>query len=249
LGAASRPTSSRLDVAPRRKRHEEIAEHIELQIITDRIAVGDSRPSERDLMDQFGVGRSTVREALFRLQRMGLVTLRQGAPARAARPTTEGMVGELDGAARHFLSTPDGVRHFQHARLLFEVSLARDAALHADDEKLARLAEALSANRRAIGDQPRFVQTDLDFHFTLAQIAGNPIFTALIRALGDWLGKQRALSAQGGATQHDVYTQHAAIVDAITARDPVRAAQAMDDHLTKVTRLYWRAVNEATGRE
>jgi len=232
---------------PRRKRHEEIAEHIELSILSERLTVGSRLPSERDLMEQFGVGRSTVREALFRLQRMGLITLTQGAPARAARPTAEAMVSELSGAARHFLSSPDGIRHFQHARLLFEVSLAREAALHADSTKLTHLAQALAANRAAIGDQQRFVQTDLDFHATLARITGNPIFTALTQALADWLGKQRQLSARGGATQLDVYGQHAAIYDAIAARDAVRAEQAMEDHLRQVAQRYWRAVSDGAG--
>jgi len=233
----------------RRKRHEEIAEHIELSILSERIAVGSRLPSERDLMEQFGVGRSTVREALFRLQRMGLVTVTRGAPARAARPTAEAMVNELSGAARHFMASLDGVRHLQHARRLLEVGLARDAALHADTAHLAQLADALAANRAAIGDQPRFVQSDLDFHFTLARISGNPIFTALTQALGGWLGAQRALSARGGATQLDVYGQHAAIYEAVQAKDAVRAEQAMEDHLRQVARLYWRAVADGAGSE
>jgi GntR family transcriptional repressor for pyruvate dehydrogenase complex len=237
----------RATARPRRKRYEEIAEHLELSILSDRIAVGSRLPSERDLMEQFGVGRSTVREALFRLQRMGLITLSQGAPARAARPTAEAMVSELSGAARHFLSIPDGVRHFQHARTMFEVSLAREAALRADDTKLARLSEALAANRAAIGNQERFIQTDLDFHATLARMTGNPIFTALTQALAEWLGKQREVSARGGATQMDVYEQHAAIYDAIAARDAVRAQQAMEDHLRQVARRYWRAMADIEG--
>ena len=64
-------------VAPagtRRKRYEEIAEHIELQIFSGKLAEGSKIPSERELMERFGVGRSTVREALFALQRKGLLS-------------------------------------------------------------------------------------------------------------------------------------------------------------------------------
>ena len=60
---------------PKRKRHEEVAEHIELLVLSHRIGIGSRLPSERELMERFGVGRSTVREALFKLNRMGLVQL------------------------------------------------------------------------------------------------------------------------------------------------------------------------------
>ena len=56
--------------APMRKRHEEIVEHIEWLVLSDRIGSGNQLPSERRLMERFGVGRSTVREALFKLSRM-----------------------------------------------------------------------------------------------------------------------------------------------------------------------------------
>jgi DNA-binding FadR family transcriptional regulator len=174
---------------------------------------------------------------------MGLIEISRGAPARAARPTAESLVSDLHGAARHFLSTGDGVRHFQHARLLFEGALAREVALHGDEAGVARLAEALEANRLSIGNQSRFVESDLDFHFALATATGNPIFPTLIHALAEWLGKQRAISAEGGAQQSEVYAQHAAIYAAIAAHDAVAAQQAMEAHLDKVARQYWRAID------
>ena len=89
---------------PKRKRHEEVAEHIELLVLSHRIGIGSRLPSERELMERFGVGRSTVREALFKLNRMGLVQLAPGSQARITRPTAELIVNELAGAARHFLA-------------------------------------------------------------------------------------------------------------------------------------------------
>jgi GntR family transcriptional repressor for pyruvate dehydrogenase complex len=232
---------------PKRKRHEEIAEHIELLVLSDRIGLGGRLPSERELMGRFGVGRSTVREALFKLNRMGLVELTAGAPARITRPTAELILNELAGVARHFLGSPEGMKHFQHARLLFEVALAREAASRIDDEGLGILSDALEANHRSIGDQARFVETDLEFHLALAGIANNPVFTSLMTAVGEWLGKQRAVSAQGGATQSAAYAEHAAIFEAISQRDPDRAGRAMQRHLEAVAEQYWRAGANADG--
>jgi DNA-binding FadR family transcriptional regulator len=234
---------------PKRKRHEEVAEHIELLVLSHRIGIGGRLPSERELMERFGVGRSTVREALFKLNRMGLVQLAPGSQARITRPTAELIVNELAGAARHFLAALDGMKHFQHARQLFEVGLAREAASRASDEGIKALEEALEANCRSIGDQTRFVETDLEFHFVLARIANNPIFTSLMTALGEWLGTQRAVSAQGGATQSDAYAQHASIFKAIAKRDPERAGRAMQIHLEAVAEWYWHAIAKCGSSE
>jgi DNA-binding FadR family transcriptional regulator len=227
-----------------RKRFEEIAEHVELLIFSGRLAEGDKIPSERELMERFGVGRSTVREALFTLQRKGLLRVRPGAAARIVRPTPETLVNDLSGAARHLLSRPDGVRHLQHARALLEIGLARDVALHASADDVGKLTAALEANGRA-PDQKTFEQTDLMFHYTLAMISHNPIFTSLNHALNEWLAEQRSVSARAGASHHAVYLEHKAIHDAILRRDPVAAQAAMETHLAAVYRNYWKAVQPA----
>jgi DNA-binding FadR family transcriptional regulator len=231
----------------RRKRYEEIAEHLELLIFSGQLSVGDRIASERELMLRFGVGRSTVREALFALQRKGLLSARPGAAARIAKPTPQTMVADLSGAARHLLSQPGGIRHLQHARRLFEVGLAREVALNAAADDLPALTEALEANRRAAedpapADPQAFAHSDLMFHYTLAMIAHNPIYTSLNHALNQWLAEQRAVSARSGVSRHEVYLEHRAIHDAVLQRDAAGAQDAMDAHLATVHRNYWSAM-------
>ena len=74
---------------------EQIAEVLERRIRSRDYAEGDELPSERDLMKDFGVGRTAVREALFHLKRMGLIELRAGARARVAVPTPEAVMSSL----------------------------------------------------------------------------------------------------------------------------------------------------------
>ena len=114
-----------------RKKFQEISEHLELMIFQGKLQPGDKIPSERDLMAEFGAGRSSVREALFTLQRKGLLAVRPGAAARVTSPSTDTMVSELSGAARHLLRQPQGVRDLQNARALLEIGLSRHAALRA----------------------------------------------------------------------------------------------------------------------
>ena len=226
-----------------RKKFEEIAEHIELLIFSGKLKVGDKIPSERELMLRFAAGRSSVREGIFALQRKGLLSARAGAAARVSKPSADRIIADLDGAARHMLQGPDGMRHFQHARMLFEVGLAREAALHADDGSLANLETALAANGAA-DDQPTFERTDMDFHYALARIARNPVFTALHDALTVWLAEQRSVSAGAGATRAEMYAQHRAIFEAIARRDPTAAQEAMERHLASVARYYWQAMSQ-----
>jgi GntR family transcriptional repressor for pyruvate dehydrogenase complex len=229
-----------------RKKFEEIAEHLELLIFSGRLSVGDKFPSERDLMARFGAGRSSVREALFTLQRKGLLTARAGAASRVSQPSADTLVSELSGAARHMLARPGGVRELQHARALFEVGLAREAALRASADDLATLREALDQNGAA-SDQASFGKTDLLFHYTLAVMAHNPIFTSLHMALSDWLSEQRRVSARAGATSAGMYAQHRDIYEAIAAHDALAAQEAMERHLESVSRFYWHQVSSDRG--
>jgi GntR family transcriptional repressor for pyruvate dehydrogenase complex len=231
-----------------RKKYEEIAEHLELLIFSGKLSSGDKFPSERDLMAQFGAGRSSVREALFALQRKGLLTVRPGAAARVSRPNADTMISELSGAVRHLLARPEGIRDLQSARALFEIGLARRAALHASDEDIAALGRALEDNRRA-ADQETFSHTDMMFHYTLAMISHNEVFTSLNMALTEWLAEQRNVSARAGATFEEVYLQHKAIYDAIAAREPVAAQEAMQAHLDTVAERYWREVTRGGGND
>ena len=90
-----------LERAPirRRKLYEEVAARIEAKIRAGGYEAGDSMPAEREIMERFGVGRSTVREALLSLEKMGLIAIRSGERARVTTPTPRVLIKELSGAA------------------------------------------------------------------------------------------------------------------------------------------------------
>jgi DNA-binding FadR family transcriptional regulator len=220
----------------RRKLYEDVVDHLERMIHEGEFADG-RLPSERDLMRLFGVGRPAIREALFHLRKMGLVEIRSGERARVTRPTPEFVIDSLASTARHMMGGPGGVQDFQNARLFFEVGLARNAALNATDEDLADFASALETNRQSIGDLKRFEKTDVAFHYVLALIPRNPIFTAIHTALAEWLHEQRRTTLARGQDVR-AYQAHHAIYDAVVSRDPDRAEHAMRAHLDYVARRY-----------
>ena len=227
----------------RRKVHEDVAAQIEEAITSGSVAEGECLPSERDLMESFGVGRPAVREALLLLERIGLVQLSTGGRARIIRPSFSVLVNQLAATARHFLATPGGEASFQDARRLFEAAIARNAAKVAKKSDIAKLSAALEANRAALQDMAAFERTDVAFHFALASIGDNPVFAALHGGIVEWLSMQRHVSLRVPGAAQKAYQSHKAIFDAVANHEPERAWAAMDQHLQEVKQFYRKGKN------
>lgn len=224
----------------RKKLFQQVAAHLETQILDGRLKPGDLLPAERDLQTRFGVGRPAIREALIALQRSGLIEVSNGARSRVAMPTARAVVSGIAPAVRQMLSTVDGQKHFQGLRFFFETALARSAARDGAAQHIEKLKTALYANRDAIGDREKFIETDVAFHFVLAEMTGNPIFVALHDAMSAWLREQRVATLDAPRQEKTAYKAHLAIYEAIAARDPDRAEAAMASHLRQLARMFWR---------
>lgn len=228
---------------------EQVAEQLEADILEGRLREDDQLPSERELMEQFGVGRPAVREALFYLQRLGLIAINSGTRARVIRPTAEAVMARLSGVTRQLLAKSEGQQYFQEARAMFELSLARYAARHASQEDLANLRQALEDNRNALGDEARFKRSDNDFHGVLASVGHNPIFDAIHEALSEWLDDRRAHALQREGEDQAALQAHTEIVEAIESRDPDAAEAAMRRHLDRHYGTYRQLKERLTGAE
>lgn len=229
---------------PRRKLYEEIVERIEGMVARGELQPGDSLPAEKEITAQFGVGRAVVREAFVALQRRGLITISGGERARISRPSADHLVNEMTGAVRLMLAEPGGLEQLQDARVLFEVALVRRAAQHATELDIARLREALAANRGAICAPEAFASTDVAFHLAIAEMAGNPIFIAIHRAMTGWLREQRTTGLRVQGADRSALRCHRRIFEAIRAHDPDAADAAMAEHLFEVAAYYARGRDE-----
>ena len=230
---------SELFAIERRKLFEQVAAHLERQILARILLPGDQLPAERDLQERFGVGRPAIREALIALQKAGLVELTNGARARVATPSASNVMAGMMPSVLQMLASDEGQRHFQHVRMFFEAGLAREAARIATEDDLARLTEALAANHAAIGDTGRFIATDIAFHFVLAQMTRNPVFAALHDAMSAWLEEQRIVTLGASGQDEIAFAAHACIHGAIAAHDPDAAEAAMRAHLGQLEATFW----------
>jgi len=229
----------------RRKLYEEIADKIETWIRTGYFKEGDRLPSERELMKMLGTGRTSVREAMFALDRVGLITVKNGGRAVVSRPDAGVILGELSSVVQAMLRDPEGQRQFQDARRLWEAAIAREAARRATKVDIDDLAHYLEANRKAIGDVDEFARTDVAFHARIAAICGNPLFNSLNNTLADWLTEQRLTSLREPRTARKAFEAHVSIFNALKGRDADGAEAAMSAHLGEVAETYWEAVKRA----
>jgi len=231
--------------APSRKLSAGIVDRLAERIRAGEYEVGAFFPSERELCEEFGVGRPSVREALTALQRMGLAELSPRQRPRVAKPTAGKILRELSGAARFILDQPEGFAHFEQVRSFIEVSLARYAASHATNAQIARLGYVLERNQQAIGKEREFVETDVAFHRALAETAGNPIIIAMHDAFVEWLIMQRPEIDDVENRNRRSFEDHKEIFDAVLRRDADRAAGAMERHIDNAYELYLARIHGA----
>jgi DNA-binding FadR family transcriptional regulator len=233
------PTRERRPVRHRRM-HEDLVETLADDVRQGIYAVGDSLPSERQLMEEFSVSRATVRDAMAALESHGLIETHPGTRARVCGPRADFLLKMLSQAAVFYLHQPDGLRTFGEVRELVETGVVRLAAESITDAQVERLRQKLTSNHQAIGDAQLFGQTDIDFHLAIAETVNNPIISSFFRAVEQWLQEVRDISLRNAGQMEIAYTAHAKIFEAIEARDPDIAAAQMRAHLHQLLSIYPR---------
>lgn len=207
-----------------------VVAHLEQQILSGKFAPGDLLPPEREISTQLGVSRSVVREALGRLASVGLVKSHHGSGTRVASPSGKQLT---EGYERMLKVGKFSLEDLSVVRLPLETTMARLAALNRTDEQL----EALEATQKILGNPRRslesHVEADLDFHATIAEASGNPIFEIVLLPIQELLieGRRRTLGRDGAHVAHE---HHEQILAAIRNRDPEAAVAAMTHHISKI---------------
>lgn len=219
----------------------EVARRLVDYLLSGGVEPGGRMPSERQLAEAFGVGRSAVREAIAALNLIGLIEVRHGDGTYLKRPDSPLLPqvvewGLLLGEQR----TIDLVE----ARQKIEVDIAGLAALRRTDEDVVDLARILSRmewEARGAGDNSAFVDADVEFHLRLAEAARNSalrdVLSSIQSLLRAWIGRVTA------AGYRDVsYDEHVPIFDAVRAQDPAAAEGAMEAHMQSAARRLMAAL-------
>jgi len=229
--------AAQVQVLTRETLADRVLAQLRRQILSGVLAPGDRLPSEQDLSLAFGVGRTTVREALGGLIASGLARRHRNRLVVSDRA----LLGAEE-VSYATLATSISVRDVYEVRKLFEVKAVELAAEHWARDDLAEIRAILEEMQTA--DADRFHQADVSFHLALVRLSNNRILVESFERSRDlffrlpnyWRVFTQPPPRRGSrdAVHRAKFQQYERIVRAIEARDPQAAGQAMLEHLSAV---------------
>ncbi len=224
------------ELSPRRPRTLalELVDVLGGRIRAGTLAAGDKLPTEAAVMEEFGVSRTVVREAISKLQAAGLVHTRHGIGTFVINAAPVRRAFRIE--AKH-LATLNDVIAVLELRIGVETEAAALAAQRRSKANLALMREALDDFARAVDAGRDSVAADFRFHGEIARATQNAHFAGLLTTLGTKiiprarLDPTDALDDERRAYLRRVHAEHESIFDAIANQDPDAARAAMRTHL------------------
>ena len=216
--------------------YEQVVEEIVQRIKRGIYGSGDRLPTEKELVEELGVSRNSLREAMKCLITAGLVTSTSGkgtflsANARDL-VTREGLLIDL--------STYESVSEIIELRCIVEPESAYLAAERATAEQMEELHDVLLHLRDRITRDQHWETTGLQFHNLIARMTGNRLLISVMDSISKELYKSREYIYELIILQETEWEEHRAIYQAIRDRDPEEARVCMKKHLETI-RSYLR---------
>ena len=211
---------------------EEIAEQLRALILGGQYPPGSKLPPERELSKRLRVNRASLREALKKLEHLGLVRIRQGDGTRVQNFMETGGI-EL---VQHLLplagGKPELIRDLLEFRRIFGRELARMAAVRAGSEQagFAKL-RAIADKADAVAGALELFELDFDFYVAVAQLSGNQVMLLLINTVRDGVRGFMPLLANLAAPGDQVRKHHRDLIAALEKGDAVTAGRVADEYL------------------
>jgi GntR family transcriptional repressor for pyruvate dehydrogenase complex len=212
---------------------EQVASSLIKRIIDEGLPPGSALPTEQDLLREFGVGKSVIREAIRIVKTKGLVDVQQGSGMRVAPQSRWNLIDpELVAILGRSLLTMD---HLIEVRRSVEPDITAFAAQRVTDEQLVVLADIVASMPVEGDDRRAYAASDLAFHDGLASATGNPLYKVLLGSINDLLALSRqGLARSRGARERGLY-HHQRILEALRLRDAGLARARMVEHLDQVS--------------
>lgn len=205
--------------------------------------VGDKLPPERVMLEDYEVGRGTLRESLRFLELQGVISLKPGPGGGPVvqQPDSSALATSLT-LLLQFERAP--FRTIAEARVGLEPMMAQLAAERMSDEELADLKLSVDRMHDHLDDQDVFLDENKRFHDVIAHGSGNAMFGYLVDALLGILDGSAIGIDYPEVRRSAVHKAHLRIYEAIASRDPGDAAAAMTDHIDQYVRYAERKFPE-----
>jgi GntR family transcriptional regulator, transcriptional repressor for pyruvate dehydrogenase complex len=227
---------------PMLSRTAQVADWFAREIRSGRLPSGERLPTEQELIGQFKVSRTVIREAMASLRSEGLVISRQGSGVfvadHSANPTFRIMSDEL----RSLLD----VQNVLQLRLAVEVEAVGIAAEKRTDEDLDQMSQFLEKIDRSVASGGSAIDADFAFHRAISTATGNPYFERFMHFLGPVVIPRQSVRPQSETPDQrrlyleQVQLEHRAIYHAIERRDVESARLTLRRHLEASRERYRR---------
>ncbi len=185
-------------------------------IVEHRLRPG-TKLSEQKLADHFGVSRTLVRQALFRLAQNRLVRME---PARGA-----------------FVASPSvtEIKQVFAVRRMLETEMTRAFVRAATASKIRALKQHVALEKLAVKREDVAGRTELlgDFHIRMAELTGNKVLAEMLVELISRCSLMTLMYQSGSAAEHS-YLEHVRLIKALASKDEALAVRLMDEHLQHV---------------
>ncbi|HKF75817.1 MAG TPA: FCD domain-containing protein [Candidatus Dormibacteraeota bacterium] len=218
----------------------EVATRLREQILAGELSAGDRLPTEAELCERFGVGRSTIREALRMLSSQRLVTTSRGVGGGSSvAQIRHGDVSDMLRDRIVLLTHGAGatVAELLEARELLEVPAARLAATRRSPEQVERLRATIPESLGRV-DRRQIFEVNRSFHDVLLELAGNRLLRVVTEPLFTVMQTRFLRDRAGEDFWVRVMHEHGAILAAVEAGDAERAGREMAEHLVHLRSTY-----------
>lgn len=219
-----------------KKVYQHVIEQIQSMVMDRTLKIGDKLPSERELVEQLGVSRTSIREAMRALEVIGLVESRQG----------EGnfISGNIDSTFLEPLSVmfmlnegnPDDILEL---RMIIELEAVKKAAEKIQEDDKTELKEIMGLLRNASNEKESSYY-DTKLHYKIAEITGNYLIITMLKAvealMESFIGKARGMILRQEDSKELLMEQHQKICNALYQNNVDEAIKAMKEHLEHITK-------------
>jgi DNA-binding FadR family transcriptional regulator len=211
-----------------------VISELQRMIVDKEILPGEYLPPRKELASQFGVGNSTIQEAVQALTAMGMLESRPGKGTWVAESALDTLIPPSTVKSR--LGTLDA-RKLYDARSVIEVGLTEFAAQRATPEDVGAIKDALDSMKATIKDDAAFVEADLEFHLAVARAGHNELLEQFYHLSRKLLAEVIAEIIKLPNVKEDAIVIQGEIAEAIEQHDVQKARQAAINHMEIIGQL------------
>lgn len=198
---------------------QEVADALQHSIESGAFALNEKLPTEPELMQKFGVGRSTIREAIKYLSQLGFVNVQQGLGTFVVSHSSNNVLDEK-------IERADFADVFE-VRQLLELKIVEKAAISRTKIHLQKMKKKLEERKRYAenGDMLHCINADVDFHIAVAESCGNTILHELYKTMSVHVSKFFLTLYNDTAKFVETQKIHEDLLQAITDKDAIKATK------------------------